>query len=365
VVKARTWFTLFMISLGTVAATASCGSDEAIGGSGGSSGGSIIGRAGAVGRAGSSGDSSALGVPCDTDTQCGDGLICAKANGTAFGAGGPSHGMCTLACTATGTECSTLKPGAECFEFGTELAPQAYCLDACVQDTPLDLSTKCAGRPDFVCADLGSDVPQPFCVPHCRSDAECGTGLFCDQTGLLGLCVKTKPPARDPVGTPCDPEANTPTCAGYCIRTTEDGVTPVEGVCVELCAGGLDCMLKGNTPGGFCAGPLSDPFGALDLGYCLPNCSCTSDCKFPDDLCRKWADDESELASLLGADGLCYPNVTGTVELTCGEGGAGGAGGAVGAGGASEAGAGGASGEPGLGGTGGISGTGGVSGSTP
>jgi Cys-rich repeat protein len=361
VVKARTWFTLFIVSLGTVAATASCGSDEATGGSSGSgniiSGGGrsgnagSVGRAGAVGRAGSSGSSSvgdptSLGLECTSDAQCAEGMVCAKANGTLFGGAGPSKGMCTKACTPTpaGTECSDLKPGAQCFDFGTDDEPQGYCLDACEQDSPLDITSKCAGRTDFVCADLGDEDtgPAPFCVPHCRSDAECGTGLFCDKSSLLGLCSKTKPPAGDPVGAPCTPTTESDpvpnTCAGYCIRTSENGVSPVTGVCVELCSGGSECMYGAGskpTPGGFCGGALSDPWGALDLGYCLPSCSCTSDCKIEGDLCRKWTDNQSDLAEELGAPGICYPVVAMSVELSCGEGGAGGdgAGGASGAGG--------------------------------
>ncbi|MEI9950455.1 MAG: hypothetical protein WDO74_16090 [Pseudomonadota bacterium] len=355
-VKGRTWFTLFILSLGTVAATASCGSDEATGSAGASgvSGGSIIsggGRAGgAVGRAGSStggGSSvsqSALGIECTTDAQCGDGLVCAKANGTAFGDGGPSKGMCTMSCVPGGLECDALQAGAECFNFGTTAAPQGYCLASCVQDDPVDLNSKCSGRTDFVCVDLGTSGPAPFCLPHCLSDADCGSGLFCDKTSLLGLCSKTKPPAGDPVGSPCTPSTSTTTapntCAGYCIRTSDDGVTPPTGLCLELCSVGFPCMYGSGskpTPGGFCGGKLgatTDPFGALDLGYCLPNCSCSGDCKFPGDLCRKWPSADAALASELGADGVCYPVVADSVELSCGEGGAGGSGGAAGEAGA-------------------------------
>jgi hypothetical protein len=367
VVNARTWFTLFIISLGTVAATASCGSDEATGGSGGN--GSIIsggGRAGSVGRAGSGGGSNvgstALGTECSSDAQCGDGLICAKANGTLFGGAGPSKGMCTMPCEPGGTECGALKAGAECFDFSTTAETQGYCLDACEQDTPVDVTSKCAGRSDFVCVDLGEDAVLPFCVPHCRSDAECGTGLFCDKSSLLGLCSKTKPPAGDPVGSDCTPSATSNTCEGYCIRTSADGVTPVTGSCVELCSGGSECMYGSGSnpaPGGFCGGALSDPFGAIDLGYCLPNCSCSGDCKLPGDLCRKWPDADRDLADVLGAPGVCYPVVAQSVELTCGEGGAGGAGGAGGesAGGAAGDSAGGAAGDSAASGAGGVSGS--------
>jgi len=162
--------------------------------------------------------------------------------------------------------------------------------------------------------------------------------LFCDKTSPLGLCSKTKPPAGDPVGTPCTPSTSTNpvpnTCEGYCIRTSADNVTPVTGACDELCADGFECMYGSGSapkPGGLCGGQLtSADFGALDLGYCLPNCSCTGDCKLDGDLCRKWPAADADLASLLGAPGVCFPVVSQSVELTCGEGGAGGAGGAGG-----------------------------------
>jgi len=343
VVKARTWFTLVIVTLGTVAATASCGSsDEATGnmsGSGSILSGGASGRAGSTGRAGRAGTGggssnvdSTLGAPCGRDSDCADGMTCATANGTAFGSGGPSNGMCTMACTVGGTECDSLKPGAECFDFGTDSQPQGYCLDACELGRPVDLASKCAGRSDFVCADLGDeDSVLPFCVPHCRSDAECGSGLFCDKTSLLGLCSKTKPAKADPVGTACTPGATPSTCDGVCLRTSETGVMPVTGVCAELCAAGFECMYPSGakpSPGGFCGGQLNDAdFGAIDLGYCLPNCSCTSDCTMPGDLCRAWPAADADLASLLGAPGVCYPVVAQSVELSCGAAGAGGAGG--------------------------------------
>ena len=83
-------------------------------------------------------------------------------------------------------------------------------------------------------------------------------------------------------------------------------------------------------PGGFCFGVLSDPFGALDLGFCLPNCSCSGDCQLPGDLCRKWPEEDADLAQLLGAPGVCIQDLAQSTELSCSEGGAGGAGGAGG-----------------------------------
>ncbi|MET0791970.1 MAG: hypothetical protein ABW061_10660, partial [Polyangiaceae bacterium] len=202
---------------------------------------------------------------------------------------------------------------------------------------------------------------ETFCIPLCRSDLECGTGLYCNKGS--GLCSKTKPPAGDPVGTACTPATATAdgsnNCEGFCIRTSADGDTPVKGVCAEFCAGLLDCGYTGDKPGGVCFGALSDEFGVLDLGYCLPSCGCSTDCPFPGNLCRAWTDAQQSFVDDLGAPGLCVPplGLEGSVELSACEDGAGGAGGASGAGDSS--GAGGASGaaseEPSAAGTSGAS----------
>ena len=338
-VKARTWFTLFMVSVSTVAATASCGSDEGLGGAGGGGtiisggGNSSVGRAGGASGGGSSAALTNLGIECTSDAQCGGNMVCIKANSTTFGDGGPSNGMCTLKCTPNNqglpTECDTLKAGILCLDFGTTDKPAGYCLDTCeVESTPVDIMTKCAGRSDFVCFQ-SSQLPAPVCVPHCLSDAECGPNLYCDKSSPLGLCVKTKP-TGDPVGTPCELGGD-PTCAGVCLRLTAGSDV---GACAELCSYGGPCMFgSGNnpSPGGFCGGGLTEDPGLIDTGYCLANCSCSGDCKFPGDLCSKWPDDLADVADALGAPGVCFPNANGTVELSCGEGGAGGAAGAAGA----------------------------------
>ena len=333
-IKARTWFTLLLISVGTIAATASCGSDEATGGGGGgAAGGGLIGasgKAGAVGRAGSGGGTGTgtgtapmLGAICGADADCGDGLICLTADGGKLGGASPGNGLCTASCTAD-TDCDALQTGAGCVNFGTTTAPEPYCLQTCTQGEPADISTKCQGRVDVACASL-SDT-STFCVPLCRADADCATGQFCEPSS--GLCGKTKPSGL-PVGTACDPNATTDACEGFCITTSGTGVTPVTGTCVEFCSGELPCMYSNDAtpkPGGLCIGALSDTFGSLDLGICRPNCACPSDCKFPGDMCRAWSSNatEQQLKTALGADGLCYPNVTDSVALDCGEGGAGG-----------------------------------------
>ncbi|HYQ02820.1 MAG TPA: hypothetical protein VER96_29315 [Polyangiaceae bacterium] len=309
------------------------------------------GRAGGRGRGGAGGGGSSgnqmLGAECTNNADCGTGLICITASSTLLGDGGPSNGMCTMACTPGGTECSALKVGAECANFSLTSTPQGYCLDACEPGAPVDLSSKCWGRLDFMCVDLGSTQSAPFCVPHCRSDAECGSGLYCDKSSVLGLCTKTKP-VGDPAGTACAPDAATNTCTGVCIPTSPVGTSPMTGVCGELCAVGSECLYGSGAnpaPGGLCAGILSDDSGLLDLGYCLSNCSCSSDCStLPGTLCRKWSATETEFANALGAPGLCYQSAVDSVELSCGSGGKG-SGGAGGSGGAApHAGAGGSGG---------------------
>jgi hypothetical protein len=378
VVKARTWFSLFIMGVVTIAATASCGSDEGTGGGvaggavidGGAGGRSGTGRGGSGGRAGASSTAgtagtgtggadtnqpsvSNLGAKCTTDKQCGDGMVCLTASGTEFNGGGPANGMCTLACTSQ-TDCTAVEPGSDCFNFGTSAAPKLYCLDGCTQGgDETTASNKCQGRGDFSCVDLSNTaVPDPFCLPLCRSDLECGTGLYCNKGN--GVCSKTKPPAGDPVGTACTPSSvaadgvttipGSDNCDGFCIRTTANNVTPVKGVCAEFCAGLLDCQYTGDKPGGLCFGQLSETFGLLDLGYCLPNCGCTDDCPFPGDLCRAWPAAQSSFADELGAPGLCIPDVTGSVELTTCADASGGAGGEPGVTPTGEAGASGAGG---------------------
>ena len=350
-VKARSWFGLFPCALVALAATAGCGGTNSVtngsagsspilsagsGGDGdsvkGGAGGGVAsgGASGSLGKAGSGGTSGSVGAAgnggattvdgvlggkCTSDPECGTGLVCLTPSSTALNGGGPAGGMCTLACTST-ADCNVLSPNSDCFNFGTEAAPKLYCLDGCTVGgtDATTAATKCQGRGDFACVDLSTTaVPEAFCIPLCRSDIECGTGLYCDKGS--GLCSSTKA-TGDPVGTACTPGATVDTCEGFCLRTSADGVTPVTGVCSEFCAGLLDCMYTGDKPGGLCGGPLSDNFGILDLGYCLPNCKCTGDCVFPGDMCRAWAASEQDFATDLGSPGLCYPNVTGSVELT-------------------------------------------------
>jgi hypothetical protein len=346
-VNARTWLTLFLVSFGTALATASCGSSDPgspgsagvtgvnMGGGGGgalSGGGLGAGAsagavstpgAGATGRAGSGGGSGVstgtLGSMCASDTDCAGGLSCLTPDSTDLGSGGPSLGLCTATCVSD-ANCGGFEIGAGCVNVGTVTAPKGFCFEACTLGGDASvINTKCQGRLDFACTDLSTTTtPDPFCLPRCINDVECGTGLFCDTRS--GLCAKTMA-TGDAVGTPCDPSAATNSCRGICLRTSS-----TVGECAELCSGLVPCMFTGQVPGGLCAGAITQAFGPLDLGYCEPNCKCTTDCKFTGDRCRAWAATEAPFKTTLGADGLCLANLTppADVELTCGAGGTGG-----------------------------------------
>ncbi len=252
-------------------------------------------------------------------------MVCLTAGGNEFNGGGPAGGVCTAKCSST-ADCDALEKGADCFNYGTDAEPKLYCLEACVQGGDATSSPdKCRGRANFACVDLSAtSVPEPFCLPLCRADIECGAGLYCSKSS--GLCSSTKP-TGDPVGTPCTPStASGPgsgNCEGFCVRSTADGAVPAKGVCAEFCSGFLDCAYHGDQPGGLCYGALSDNFGIFDLGYCFPACDCTANCPFPGDRCRAWPAAQQSFAVELGAPGLCASDVTGSVALdTCGEAGA-------------------------------------------
>ena len=347
-IKARTWLALLVLSVTTVAATAGCGGDAATGsGASGDPGeGSIItaggaGTSGAVGHAGAGntgGDSGSgsttpasgtLGATCVVDSDCGAGLTCLTSDSTTLGGlGGPSLGLCTVTC-ALDSDCAPFEAGAGCVNYGTTNDPQAFCFEGCVQGSDGTV-TQCQGRPDIACADLSdptlTTVPNPFCVPQCRSDLECGTGLFCNPQ--TGLCNKTKP-TGDPVGTACDPAAATNNCLGTCIGVRDSQNNLTTGFCADLCSGYAACDFgAGLNATGFCMGQLSSNFGLGDLGYCEPLCDCSGDCKISGDKCQAWQNSAAGAADKtdLKSDGFCFPNVTGSVELTCGAAGAAGAG---------------------------------------
>ncbi len=278
--------------------------------------------AGAGGSGGSAADNPDLAQPCDSDADCGSGLICVTAESSALTEGGPAGGLCTLPCT---DDCEEVGPNAVCLSFGDN---GAYCMPLCeIGDGVQD----CAQRPDMVCdvlpaflgtvcstdtdcqtgaGCLGSEcaVPVPVCLPKCRADSDCPEGRFCDPS--LGECVDDEP-AGGGIGEPCDPDAGSEECRGFCDSEAQR--------CVETCAFGVypACGSDSTTEGtAECLAPFFDPFDRGDAGLCFALCDCTSDCA--EGLsCISFASPDVQLDPVRGREGFCGTEIEGDVVLAC------------------------------------------------
>jgi len=307
------------------------GSGGATGGTGGTGGSS----AGAGGSSGATG-SGALGASCASDGDCASGLTCVTETSGALDVGSPAGGLCTLACTAD-AECTALAAGAYCVAFD-EAQTITYCLEGCT--TGMAGEPKCNGRTDVACGLLGlllgttacttsddcamtelcaTGEAMPVCgeivtgcVPNCGGDFDCAAGDFCDFS--TGLCVPNAPPG-DPIGTPCDPDATTNPCNGFCSATDE---TATEGVCSAFCTmdpGLLGCGWDGMAvPDAACLflTRLSPDLGRGDLGLCGALCDCNDDCEASTQRCV----DETggEIMTIFGRAGYCRVLQTGETE---------------------------------------------------
>jgi hypothetical protein len=138
----------------------------------------------------------------------------------------------------------------------------------------------------------------------------------------------------DPVGTPCNPEADTPTCEGYCIHTDAKDDTRVSASNSARSAPSA-CTAQAPSPS---PGPLrrvrwadSEPVRSTSA-IARPTARARVTARSKATCAGSGRRPIAAAAAALGAPGVCYLNVTGSVELTCGEGGAGGEGGEGGAG---------------------------------
>jgi hypothetical protein len=179
-----------------------------------------------------------LGLPCESDGDCGGELSCLTSGGDPFGVGGgPAQGYCSTPCAFVedcpgGSVCATTPGG-------------GYCLRACDVGSDGD-----CGRDTALCTAIGGSGA---CLPDCTSSDECGARA-CDPG--LGLCVDAVGPA------PVD-------CA------TDDDCT--QGVCdplLRLCvlAPDPECTTDADCPEGPCD---------TELGVCVeePECATDSDCE--------------------------------------------------------------------------------------
>ncbi|MFO0756566.1 MAG: hypothetical protein U0359_08755 [Byssovorax sp.] len=237
---------------GTIGTTTTTTATSGAGGSGGGSDGGVT---------------DFLGATCTADADCGNALVCVKADDddAVFG-GGPAGGLCTHVCDddadCPGTSSLCLSAGggqpgrcALTCELGPPLAGDL--------DAPLDPG-KCRGREDLRCAKVKGSTTA--CLPTCGSDAQCGPGRSCDPK--LGVCVGQKS-AGAPTGSSCDPAQMPTACAGTCVNF-QFGSTMCSTLCV-LGGDGLGAQDCGGVENGLCAFGPSDN-GAGDFGYCTPSC---------------------------------------------------------------------------------------------
>lgn len=269
-----------------------------------------------------------LGEDCSEDADCDGELICVTAESDSLIAGGPANGFCTLPCESSCQE--DFGATAICISFG--MGGQ-YCMPMCVLGDGLH---DCAGREDVACdvipARTGAscsgpaDCPAPevcaggeclfpleVCLPKCRADSDCPEGRFCDPG--VGECVDEEPEGLG-VGEPCDPDAATDECLGFC--DTSSDADPPEPRCTETCVFDTYPACGSEDPNAGTAACLQSYWGIPpdrgDLGTCFALCDCTSDC--PEGLgCISFS--SQNLDPQWGRDGFCDVELPNDEVLDC------------------------------------------------
>ncbi len=305
-----------------------------MGGSGGGllGGGGTSGAGGTSGRGGTSGTGGSVGSPnfgasCSTTADCDDPMLtCLMDDG--LSGGGPAGGLCTRACTSD-TQCLELSNDAYCIDFDTNAS---YCVQGCITggagvpkcQSRTDLSctllgllptnTSCASTDDCLSGQLCStSAPRVCgdivtgCLPTCGGDFDCGSGQFCDFS--TGLCTDSEPSGL-PIGAPCDPNAATDPCNGFCVPSDSTGN---EGSCAAFCSFSsafTGCGWDGTgLPDAGCLFPtiLSPPgdLGAGNVGICGSLCDCNADCVLSSESCID--DTAGEILNIFGREGYCRP----------------------------------------------------------
>src|SRR6478752_2681024 len=302
---AKTWCLATLVVVAGIS-SASCGKDDFTRGGGGN--GSVTTT------------SSNLGKACVNDSQCADttapGLTCLTGKETVLDGAAPPKGLCTTTCT-TDDECTPFGAGAICYPFSAD-AQTGYCIEGCTFGDPdVGAPAKCHDRVDFACnpalvadtsaactssdeCDSGElclggtcNIVFPACLPACRGDLDCESGLYCDQSFLHGTCTPNKPTGKA-LGEPCTPVAdNEPAepdeCLGFC---QGDDATGKTGHCANTCSIGAQCGWNPTSKqyDGACffaPSLLGDSAGVGDYGFCTQTCDCNSECNVdPDAVCQ-------------------------------------------------------------------------------
>lgn len=247
-----------------------------------------------------------VGTECDSDTDCGDGVVCLSADET-FQEGAIAGGLCTFRCEQDEAACGASSICAV-NDQGTPDEPSddvGYCFELCAFTGP---SPKCAGSRNRACIPLDSSG-LGVCQPKCYSDGECAEG-YCLQYGPWS-CVD-EPPTGDPDGSICETAED---CrGGFCAFLAASDAT---GVCITNCSLQPDTVACGRDVGDTtpAASVCFPPLGLLlngivtdygDIGECLPTCDVERGCPHPGWGCLDMEDDEWTADA--GYPGICVPN---------------------------------------------------------
>ena len=266
------------------------------------------------------GGNPSLALPCTEDADCGAGLICVTAESSSLSVGGPAGGLCTQTCTDSCPDANSI-----CLTFSDD---HAYCVPSCgLGDGVLD----CQARPDMVCdvlpASTGTTcaadtdcadgvcfnsecvIPISLCLPRCGADSDCPSGRFCDPS--LGECVDDEPEGLG-IGEPCDPDAATDECRGYCSTSSSR--------CIETCTRGAYPTCGSEDPSfatAECLAPYYEGGDDLgDVGVCIGLCDCTSDCA-SGLACVSFESPTINGAPFRGRAGLCITELEDDIILSC------------------------------------------------
>lgn len=249
-----------------------------------------------------------IGVPCDDDTDCQDGLTCLTESdsGTL-----PRGGICTSPCSDN-QGCWDYDTFSLCVALGVSEGSDMYCVQACTFGA--SYADKCFDSAVQTCYPVSNEPLEDgtfigACYPQCRNDDDCASGTFCDTAS--GLCLEEELPGKA-VGEICDVSAGEGECGqgGACMGIAE-GITT--GFCTSVCNFHPETIICGSESVGPDAqaacipnlqilDALGVPSSVNDVGQCLPLCDVDDDC--PTGMVCDVSD--PELIDVVGRAGMCW-----------------------------------------------------------
>ncbi|HEV8551755.1 MAG TPA: hypothetical protein VGQ57_22060, partial [Polyangiaceae bacterium] len=243
-------------------------------GAGGSGGSGVINNGGKGGSGGTGGGvtrQSHLGQKCVSDSDCVDSALTCL---TSLSDGTSiAKGICTLACTPGTTDCVDQYDNSFCFQFNTT---DNYCIEGCT--TGPDSVPKCHERPELACSLIGTISTGSACT----SNGDCGSNQLCNPkdsqcgnivTGCVPMCAGDFD---------CGANEHCDFGNGTCTKTAPKGL-PIGAECVPPTGTAADpCQ-------GFCD-PGSDSKQGICEALCtfsqtLAGCGWDGATKDPDNVC--------------------------------------------------------------------------------